>query len=97
MANLTVDLREGFDRTPVVVRVDGREALRDALTTRLQIGLARQLSLDVPGPGADVEIELPRSGARAHARVEALPAFVGVDLAGSALRVVVRAEPFGYV
>ena len=82
MPTLTIDLREGFDHTPVVIRVDGRELHREpAATTRTQIGLAARVELELEPGAREVEVELPGSGARTSLRLDPAAApFLTLDL-----------------
>ena len=63
MPTLHVDLREGFHRDTVIVRVDGREVYhRDGVETNYSVGLADRLSVEVPGGDVRVEALLPARG-----------------------------------
>lgn len=60
MPQLKIDLRDGFADDAVVIRVDGREVYRnEAVSTRMQIGRAASLSVDL-ADSATVEIALPK-------------------------------------
>jgi hypothetical protein len=63
MAKLTIDLQDGFSDDTVIVRVNGREILReDHVSTRDLVGKARSVTTDVPLGPARIEIELPDRG-----------------------------------
>ena len=82
MPTLTVHLREGFFHVPVVVLVNGQERFRsDSVTTRMQIGLAKMVPLEVEAGKVEVEIMLPslRQSVRDNVSVSA-NAHLGVDL-----------------
>jgi hypothetical protein len=99
VATLNIALREGFSGQPVVVRVDGEEHFRaDDVRTRMQIGLAQEVRVEVdPGRHAvevvagdvatSLEVDVPE---QAH---------VGVSLARTQdrLETQVSDRPFGYV
>ena len=96
--SVTLDLREGFEADDVTVRAAGAADMElHAVKTRMQIGLARSLTL--PDDTARIEIELPRRGVRAA--IELLPGrpvWVGASLSrdGQRLEVKQQLEPFHY-
>ena len=97
MVELTIDLREGFFRTPVTIRIDGKEVFRqDAVTTRMQISRAELVCVDVPIGAFMLTIELPKANQTLERRLELHEAwFVAVDLDESgALSMREGAEPF---
>lgn len=61
MPTLHVDLREGFTRDTVVIRVDGREIYhRTDVETNYSVGLADRVTAEVPRGPVRVEILLPQ-------------------------------------
>ena len=71
MGTLTLDLREGFQNDPVVVRVDGREvANMPTLSTDYSIGLAKRISTPVGKGPTVVEIECPAKGLTIQKEIE---------------------------
>ena len=100
MPTLTVHLREGFSRTPVVVCIDGAERYRnEAATTRTQIGLADMVTLELSLGDFEVEVRLPSLGRSVRRRISVHgETHLGVDLDESgraSLRV--QSEPFHYM
>jgi len=100
MALLHIALREGFESVLVVMNVHGEEVYRKAeVTTRLQIGLADSLELEVAEGPVTVGIELPEKHLAEEIRFElAGTLYLGVSL--SPEREVVHqtsATPFGYL
>ncbi len=96
MPNLTLHLQDGFDDDEVVVSVNGHVVRRlEHVTTRLLLGLAETLDLDVPSPRCRLDVDLPRRGLQAEADVAA-PAHVGASVCFGHLTLLVRDEPFGY-
>jgi hypothetical protein len=99
MPTLTVHLREGFFKIPVIVRINGEERFRsEALSTRMQTGLAKLLPVEVEAGNADVEIQLPSLDrtVRNDISVDA-DAHLGVDLDTDGEPTVrVQATPFMY-
>ena len=60
MIPLTLDLQEGFDGDQVVMAIDGREVFRKTgVRTRLQIGLAERIKLDVEPGRHSLRVSLP--------------------------------------
>lgn len=60
MPKLIIHLREGFFETSVQIIVNGVERFRSpSVTTRMQIGMAEMISLDVPEGLAQIEVRFP--------------------------------------
>lgn len=101
VAEVTLDLREGFFADEVVASADGMDSVhaRD-VTTRTQTGLARSLALPLPPTAQRLRVELPALGL-AHDIVLPVdrPLWVGVSLsrARDHLEVQLQDRPFGYV
>jgi len=100
MPTLTVHLREGFFRIPVLVCIDGRERFRsESVTTRMQIGLAETVHFEVPAGNVEVEIRFPSLNRSIHETIDVrAETHLGVDLDESgraSLRV--QREPFCYM
>lgn len=97
---ISLALGEGFLNDRVRVVSDGRElASFENLSTRVQIGLARTVELEVED-GAALTIELPDKQLKTGVEVApGLPAHVGVSVTpdGKALAVRTSEEPPGYV
>lgn len=94
---VTVDLQEGFLDDTVVLRVDGREILREKVRTKMQTGLGRHVEVDVAPGSHALEVELPdRNEAARLDLVVRAPHYVGVSLAGGKLAVVEQGTPFMY-
>ena len=100
MPTLTVHLREGFIRTPVILGIDGSERFRsEAVTTRTQIGLAEMIPLEVPAGFINVEITLPSLGRSIRETIDVkTDTHLGIDLdAHGRASVRVQTEPFLYM
>jgi len=99
MADVTIDLQEGFFDDTVVVRHDDREvARREGLRTRMQIGLADQLELDLPSGATAIEIALPEKDIAALVQLPPeRPLWIGVSLDAGRLKIRVAREAFGYL
>jgi hypothetical protein len=69
--SMRIQLHDGFQDDPVVIRLNGREVFRKAgVTSKRLTGVAETLELDTPAGPADVEIELPRRRLTEKVRVE---------------------------
>ena len=66
MAEITVDLQDGFKDDTVTVSAGGREVMREeGVTTRFQIGMARSLQVAVPEGEVTLEVEVSTKNASA--------------------------------
>jgi hypothetical protein len=100
MAEITVDLQDGFKDDTVAISAGGREVVREeGVTTRFQIGRARSLQVAVPEGEVTLEVEVPTKNARATVSIDtSKPVFVGVSLTTEGrLDVTVQERPFGYM
>jgi hypothetical protein len=100
MAQITVDLQDGFMNDTVAISAGGREVLREeGVTTRFQIGRARSLQVAVPEGAITLEVEVSTKDASATAAIDtSKPVFVGVSLTTEGqLEVRVQEQPFGYM
>lgn len=98
--NITLALQEGFHDDTVLITVDGKSPERlEHVSTRTQIGLARELNLSVPA-GARLTIALPDHGlAQTVDLGTGENAHYGVSVDRQAGHVAVRrsSTPFGYL
>jgi hypothetical protein len=100
MAEITIDLQDGFMDDIVAVSVGGREVMREqGVTTRFQIGMAKSLQVAVPESTEVLEVEVPTKGERATVPIDpSNSVFVGVSLTTEGrLEVRVQEHPFGYM
>jgi hypothetical protein len=99
MAEVTIDLQEGFFDDTLVVRHDGQEvARRDGLRTRMQTGFAHQFELDLPPGATALEIVLPAKDIAALVQLPPeRPLWIGVSLDAGRLQIRVAREAFGYL
>lgn len=95
---LHVALREGFDDDAVVVEIGDEQFRFDALSTRLQIGLAEEIEVERPGGTVEVRVALPEAGVETMTsqRLDG-ERWLGVDRVGDSLEMTWSTEPFGYV
>lgn len=85
MPTLHVDLREGFNRDTVVIRVNGREIFHSAgVATNYSVGLADRIPVEVEEGVARVEVLLPDRGVeRSFEQLVTGPVTLGFSLAPS--------------
>ena len=96
---LTIDLRETFEGDTVEIWLDGEKVrVEHDVRTRMQIGLARSLQLELPRPRCRVEVRLPARGAHAAIEIDsARTPHLGVALDRiGVLTLHPSAEAFGY-
>jgi hypothetical protein len=98
MATLRIDLQDGFQDDDVVVKIDGKERLRQAgVTTKKVLGLAGSVTVDVPDGKRSIELSVPGRGVTKQVDVDTeTTTHVGLSLAGQDVTVLVRDKPFGY-
>ncbi|MGH6902911.1 MAG: hypothetical protein ACREIR_09255 [Geminicoccaceae bacterium] len=100
MAQITVDLQDGFKDDTVAISAGGREVMREeGVTTRFQIGMARSLQVAVPEGEVTLEVEVPTKNARATIPIDtSKPVFVGASLTTEGeLEIRVQERLFGYM
>jgi hypothetical protein len=100
MAEITIDLQDGFKDDTVTVSAGGREVMREeGVTTRFQIGMARSLQVAVPAGEVTLEVEVSTKNARATVPIDtSKPVFVGVSLTTEGeLEIRVQERLFGYM
>lgn len=99
MPLLRVDFQEGFDHDDVVVSLDDRpEAPCEQVSSRLDVGYAGSLELDVDEGTHQLAIEVTTRGLQATTAVDvAGDAYVGVSVSGGGLEFMVSPEPMGYL
>jgi len=96
---LSIALEEGFLGDRVLIRVGGHLlAELEDLSTRVQIGLARTVEVELPDGERALSIELPDKGVSATVALDDNPpAYIGVSVAdGDALTVRSGEAPPGY-
>ncbi|ACZ30331.1 conserved hypothetical protein [Xylanimonas cellulosilytica DSM 15894] len=96
MTTLHVELQDGFTGEPVVVEVDGATVVEDSPRTRVQIGLALTLEVDVE-PGSHVlTVRHPGAAPFVEAVDVGAETWVGVSVAGGVVTARVQPAPFWY-
>lgn len=95
---LHIDFQEGWLGQDVVLVVNGNEQAVNDVRTRLQVGLARQVVVDVPVGTVTVTVEVPSEGLRSSHEVQCSSEhFVAVSLLDGQLVFADQARTYGYV
>lgn len=96
---VSVALEEGFLEDRVVLRVGDREvADLEKISTRVQIGLARTVEVELDEADSTLTIELPEKGTASSVSLSGSPAYVGVSVGSDGRTLAVRSgqAPMGY-
>jgi hypothetical protein len=101
MVLLHVALQEGFEDDTVVIRVNGEEVFhKPNVKTRLQIGYADSIEVNVQEGPVNVEVALPlRDLTESVVLQVSAPVYLGVSVTrdGRIMYTEPRSEPFGYL
>ncbi|MCA4133960.1 hypothetical protein [Arthrobacter sp. M4] len=74
MQELLVILQDGFESDEVVVTVNGKEAARDKdVSTRLLLGMATEMTVELPAKGATIAVEVPSRKLEASVKLHGKP------------------------
>lgn len=98
MPLLRIDLQEGFQNDTVVIRVKGKQVLRKAgLTTKLILGYAEALEIEVPEGSMNVRVLVPtRKLARTIPVRIPRDNHIGVSVQGDQIVYLFMDETMGY-
>ena len=81
MRELLVVFQEGFDEANVTVTVNGKEVRRDlGISTNPLLGIASEVSVELPAKGAQVGVEVTNRGLKAITKVSGKPKSVLVSI-----------------
>ena len=81
MRELLVVFQEGFDEANITVTVNGKEVRRDlGVSTNLLLGIASEVSVELPAKGAQVGVEVTNRGLKAITKVSGKPKSVLVSI-----------------
>lgn len=98
MPTVQVDLQEGFTDDRVVVDIGATRFDREAVSTRLMLGLAESVSCDMPAGPTTVHVDLPARGSSETFEITVTSdTFVGVSLVGDQLVPIVSTNRFVYL
>jgi hypothetical protein len=100
MALIHIDLQEGFEGDTVLIRVNGEEVFRrPVVKTRLQIGLADSIQLELPAGLVNIEVALPlRKLSESKALQVSAAVYLGVSVTREGkISYRISKEPFGYM
>ena len=74
MRELLVVFQEGFDEANITVTVNGKEVRRDlGVSTNPLLGIASEVSVELPAKGAQVGVEVTNRGLKAITKVSGKP------------------------
>lgn len=100
MALLHIALQEGFTNDTVIIRINGKEIFhKPGVKTRLQIGYADSIEINVQEGSVKVEITLPLRNLSESTVLQVLkPVYLGVSITPEN-KISCRSsyEPFGYL
>ena len=99
MPLLNISLQEGFQNDLVIIRINGREVLqRDQVSTKLLLGYADSVAMEVPAGNLQVEIILPQRNLSATIPLQLRAAtYLSVSIAAGQIDYFVSAVPFGFM
>ncbi|MGX5715111.1 hypothetical protein [Arthrobacter sp. MAHUQ-56] len=81
MRELLIVFQEGFDEANITVTVNGKEARRDlGVSTNPILGIANEVSVELPVRGAQVGVEVTNRGLKAITKVSGRPKSVLVSI-----------------
>ncbi|WP_432245675.1 hypothetical protein ACRB8A_04455 [Arthrobacter sp. G.S.26] len=86
MRELLIVFQEGFEEANITVTVNGKEARRDlGVSTNPILGIASEVSVELPAKGAQVGVEVTNRGLKAITKVSGKPKSVFVSIADGRL------------
>ena len=81
MRELLIIFQEGFDEANITVTVNGKQARRDiGVSTNPILGIANEVSGELPAKGAQVGVEVTNRGLKAITKVSGRPKSVLVSI-----------------
>ena len=99
MATVNLFLEEGFDKDHVVITAGGSVVADERqVSTRYQIGLARQLDLSLTGDEEEIVVSLPERGLEARLPIsDGIPETLRVSVSQDGSHIELSTEaPLGY-
>ncbi|WP_426998436.1 hypothetical protein [Pseudarthrobacter sp. N5] len=74
MQELLIILQDGFDEDNVTVTINGKQARRDTgVSTKMLLGMAAEVSVELPAKGATVGVEITNRGLSAGIKLHGKP------------------------
>ncbi|MDQ0675966.1 hypothetical protein QFZ36_003527 [Pseudarthrobacter siccitolerans] len=81
MRELLIVFQEGFEEANITVTVNGKQARRDLdVSTNPILGIANEVSVELPAKGAHVGVEVTNRGLKAITKVSGKPKSVLVNI-----------------
>ncbi len=98
MATLSIHLQEGFTGDTVLIDVNGKEVFHEEdVRTKLLLGYAAIIDVEVEQPPAQVTIELPEKELSSCIPVPIMGAtYLGISLEDDEVSSMISQKPFGY-
>jgi hypothetical protein len=99
MPVLHIDLQEGFDQDAVVVSVNDQPVFdKNAVSTRMQIGLADRAQAEVPQGVVTISVSLPkkRLSTSIPARIDG-ETYLGISVKENSITHQISTSPFRYM
>jgi hypothetical protein len=93
-----IHLQEGFKDDTVIIRADGHElSHKDEVTTKLLLGYADVVEIEIPEGQVKLEIMLPSRNISKMVEVQ-IPEekYLGVSVRPGGVEVIKSRQPFGY-
>lgn len=99
MVTISIDLQEGFEDDTLVLYVNNQEMYRkEAVTTRLILGIADSIQFEIPQGQMILEVVLPKRKLSWKQELSASePVFIGIAIRESRLIPRISATPFTYL
>lgn len=99
MAQLTINLQEGFTKDLVVIQVNSQEVFRkEGVQTKLLLGFADSFEVQVPEGNVKVETILPsRNLSKTIDLKISTTVYLGISIQKGNIQYRVSPEPFGYM
>lgn len=99
MSKLFIHLQEGFDNDLVVIKVNGKEKFRNKqVTTKMLLGYAEVVELQLSDAAAKVQITLPQKKLTQSIDLpQSADAHIAVSIVDKQINYQVSDQPFGYM
>jgi len=95
---LKIDLQNGYSNDLVVIRVNGKEVFRkNGVTTKLLLGVADSIQLEVSDMLAKVDVDIPSKDLSETMSLRlSAPTYLGISVIGGQIAYMINKEPFAY-
>jgi hypothetical protein len=95
---LKVDLQDGFSGDLVIIKIGEMKVFRrEDVTTKLMLGYAGSLTLEVPEGQVNIDVSVPtRKLSNAISIDTSKPTYLGLSIENGEIRCSLSEEPFAY-